>query len=147
LSFLFLLGCSNEPGRVSTVKVKGKLFVDDKPFGGCKLGLTADLVAAGGAEKAVNASADVAEDGSFVLHTYTDDDGAAPGSYSVSIMGGGASSKNPADMMKQLPVLKPTKVVIPKEGYPNGFDLKCESTGEMAAMGAMSKPQPKKDTN
>jgi hypothetical protein len=124
-----ILGCGE--GGPKLVPVKGKLYIDDKPFGPCTLLLNPD--GGGDSSKKTNPPTGiVGDDGSFVLKT-ADRDGAAAGSYSLSLAAAPASIKNPNPNLMGAaapPGIKPVKVVIPAEGYPNGFDLKCEGTGE-----------------
>ena len=129
------LGCSgveSEP-RLPTVKVNGKLYMDDKPLGDCSLTLNPNSADPGDKKtpRPRAATAKVAADGSFELTTYDPGDGAAPGKYTVLIGNSGKAE----DMMKPVPVVKPYTVDIqkPADGKPVVLELKLEGTGEVAA--------------
>jgi len=123
---------------MSTVKAKGTLKIDDKPFGGVLLVLTPVAAAdASGAKKPVDpkapvpptARANVKADGSFVLTTYDDGDGAVPGKYTVSI------TQDMSDMSKMssgVPVVKAATIEIASSATDN-LEVKLESTGETAS--------------
>jgi len=130
LSLIGLSACggSGEP-RLATVKIKGKLYVDDKLFGPCTLNLVPD--APGPSKRA--ASAVVGADGNFVLRTYDEGDGAVPGKYKVSLALPPARQEdiltNPSGGAPvPVPVTKPQDVEI-AAGKPE-IELKLEGTGE-----------------
>jgi hypothetical protein len=150
ISYLLIscLGCgSSGPPRLATVKVQGKLYIDDKPFGPCTLSLSPDSVAPAAPGKpptTAPALAQVAADGSFTLRTYEDGDGAVPGTYSVTIspsLGDATSAAPPTTTMNSsFPGVKPAKATIPKEGVGSGLDIKLEGTGAGAGMPGMGPP-------
>jgi hypothetical protein len=123
--------------RVPTVPVSGTLYVDDKPYGPVMLILTPTTKDA----NHPSVSAEVAEDGSFSLSTYSaadeDPDGAPPGDYTVAFS---FDVMNPA---KQRPGITATsnQVTVPESDDDVTLDIKLESTGkETNPMQAMQNP-------
>lgn len=103
---LFIVGCGS--GTPSTVPVSGTLvFEDGKAVAGASLRFVNAL---GGRES----SGYTGKDGSFTLSTFSQDDGAIPGDYTVVVTKiaapdtGGLDTKNmkPEDMMKMGEKLK-----------------------------------------
>ncbi|WP_417848458.1 hypothetical protein [Thalassoglobus sp.] len=84
-SLAFMVGCSGgadlEMDKLKTVPASGKLTIDGSPFGPA----TIDLIPLDSNERVRAGSALVAEDGSFTVGTYDDDDGIVPGSYTVRV--------------------------------------------------------------
>jgi hypothetical protein len=77
-----VIGCGQGEARLPTVKANGKLYVDDKPFGGCSLLLSPkrpEGTPAKDKPQPRSASATLAADGSFTLTTYKEGDGIIPG--------------------------------------------------------------------
>jgi hypothetical protein len=112
--------------------VKGVLSVDGKPYGPCVVFFTSTGDASTDAKLAAamrEVTGKVKADGTFVLTTYVEGDGAIVGSYAVKI---GGDTSDVANMSKVVPVCKPLAVDIqkPTDGKPLVLDLKLESTGE-----------------
>jgi len=136
VGFVALAGCgggSSEGPRLPTIPVKGKLTIDGKPAG--NLMLTFSPVAADQSEdKAVNktVSALVKQDGTFVLQTYKENDGAPVGSYKVTVTGNVPLSPDMTSMPTQPPICKPYTVDIqkPADGKPLEIEVKLEASGE-----------------
>lgn len=81
LMLIAAAGCSGsgEP-LVPTVPATGKLMVDGKPFGPATISLNSMT------EGVPSASGLVKEDGTFVLGTYTTDDGVAEGEFTAELL-------------------------------------------------------------
>jgi hypothetical protein len=133
---LALFGCGSSAGpRLPTIPVKGKLLIDGKPFGPCVLSLGATTVdpdpKLAAAAKTVTGS--VKADGTFVLTTYVEGDGAPVGTYNVVI----SSDISKPEQLNPVPVCKPLTVDIAKstDGKPLEIELKLESTGESSMSG------------
>jgi hypothetical protein len=130
LAAICILGCgggSSEP-RLPTVKVKGTLYVDDKPFGPCLLTLVPNPLENPDKSKPRphQATAKVGDSGSFVLTTYEPDDGIPLGKYDVVL------ATDMANMtMKPVPRIKPIAIEITKAD--DKLDLKLEGTGEVSS--------------
>lgn len=99
------VGCKEEPPRRPTVQVSGELYCDGEPAAGAML----YFIPVTGPDPLVpvNPTANVREDGSFTIRTYTGSDGAPEGEYRVAIVWeeltdnpdeqlGGGKSKIPA---------------------------------------------------
>jgi hypothetical protein len=139
-----VVGCSGGDGepRLPTVKVKGKLYVDDKPYGGCRLNFApTDTQADKSKPQPRQATAKVADDGTFELTTYEPGDGVPAGKYNVVLaahiadttatkLPPAGTAPNPLD--NSVPIIKPFSIEIqkPDDGKPLQLDLKLEGTGE-----------------
>lgn len=79
LAFCLFTGCGGKSTKVKVYPVSGEVFYKDKPAEGAVIHFHP-------VEKgAPPAFAVVQEDGSFVLSTYTESDGAAAGDYHVTV--------------------------------------------------------------
>ena len=114
-----LCGCggSDTAGRLPLVKVKGKLYVDNKPFGPALLQLMVEP--ASPTVPVINGY--VKEDGTFELQTYEPGNGAPEGNYTIVLA---------MDPMRvgNFPVTKPQTAAVKKGSGP--LEVKLESTGE-----------------
>jgi len=138
IGFVVLSGCGASSGpRLPTVPVKGKLLIDGKSYGNCTVILSATTVDPDPKLAAANKSVTgvVKEDGTFVLTTYKEGDGAPAGTYEVTVA---SDMSDPKSVMTPVPVCKPTTVVIAKssDGKPVEIEVKLESTGEGTSIGA-----------
>jgi|GEM_PF-2484166 len=109
---LALTGCGGDEASggkrtVTTVPASGVLTLDDKPFGPIHIDLL-PLKKAG--DNVRTAKANVNSDGTFVLGTYEESDGAAPGNYRVVL---GNMGEN---MMDPPPAVADTQVLVPEGG-------------------------------
>lgn len=124
---LACVGCgpSDDRVKIPTVPVSGKLSVDGKPFGPAKILLTPVP-----AEGRPMVSADVAEDGSYALSTYSradeDPDGAPPGEYTV------AFTFDVMNVARKMPAIKSgsDRVTVPEGEDEVALDINLESTGK-----------------
>lgn len=110
-------GGSNAPAKLALVKVTGKLFVDDKPFGPALLQLMVEP--ANPQVPVINGY--VKQDGTFELQTYEPGDGAPEGNYTVVLAMDPMAPGN-------FPVTKPQTAAIKKGS--GSLEIKLESTGE-----------------
>ena len=138
LTICVLVGCgggSSGP-RLPTIPAKGKLTIDGKPFGPCSLLLAATSAdpdpKMAGAQHSVTAL--VKPDGTFVLTTYREGDGAPVGTYEVKVT---SDLTDPKSAMNPVPACKPLTVEIAKsaDGKPVEIELNLESSGGAATMG------------
>lgn len=143
-----MIGCGGdeavEANRVAVVPVTGKVFLDDAPHGPAALSLTpsgSNTTPSGVARPQVGGT--VKADGTFVLTTYEQNDGAAPGEYEVSL----ASVSEPGSMEASLaamngegpPPTQPLKITIP-EGGTDSLEIKLVSAQKKAAGGGTPAP-------
>ncbi|HLJ11290.1 MAG TPA: hypothetical protein VKU82_08875 [Planctomycetaceae bacterium] len=140
-----LVGCNNgeQIPRLKTIPVKGTLYLDGKPYGNCTLTLTPDSPDPDPKKPTKHgAGATVNADGTFVLKTYEDGDGAVPGKYEAAL--GAEMGKM---QMGSVPVVEPNVVEIAQSDNGKPVDLKIDlkSTGETAdPTGVRSKEMSKK---
>jgi hypothetical protein len=100
-----VVGCKQEPARRPTVQVTGELYCDGEPAAGAMI----FFIPTAGPDPLVpvNPTAQVREDGTFTIRTYTSSDGAPEGEYRLAIVWeeltdnpdeqlGGGKSKIPA---------------------------------------------------
>jgi len=119
------IGCGGGAGegRVPTIPVKGKLFVDGKPLGPVLMNLSCNPPN----EKIPVINAYVKADGTFVLKTYEDGDGAPEGKYDVRLTMDPMSPGN-------VPQIKPATVEIKKPASGTlDLEVKLEGTGQMVS--------------
>ncbi len=118
------VGCSGGgEAKVATVPVKGKLYVDDKPFGPALIQLTPEPAD----PKIPVVNGYVKQDGSFQLKTYKEGDGAPIGKFKVIL------TMDPLNV-GSLPAVQPTVVEVAKPSGSNEvqLDIKLASTGEQS---------------
>lgn len=117
--FFCFLGCSgSEKTIVATIPVEGTLKIDGKPFGPATISLNSKL------EDIPSATGTVKEDGTFVLRTYQDGDGAAEGEFVAEVL---------ADAMAgtTVPTVEPIPVTIKQGGSsPLKLDLDFKTIGK-----------------
>lgn len=109
---LTLSGCgggdaSGDKRTVKTVPASGVLTLDDKPFGPIHIDL---LPIQKQGDNVRTAKANVNADGTFVLGTYEEEDGAAPGNYRVVLGNMGENFMDPP------PAVQDTQVMVPEGG-------------------------------
>lgn len=116
-------GASGEKRTVETVPASGILTLDDKPFGPIHIDL---LPLEKKGDHVRTAKANVKDDGSFVLGTYEEADGAAPGSYRVVLGNMGENMMDPPPAVEETQVLIPTtggdsiKIILKSAGNSSG---------------------------
>lgn len=118
---------------VQTVPASGTLTLDDQPFGPIHI----DLLPLTSGENVRTARANVNEDGTFVLGTYEEEDGAAPGSYRVVLGNMGENLMDPP------PAVQETQVMIP-EGGGDAIKIILKSAKGDAAADSLLNPNIKK---
>lgn len=118
---------------VQTVPASGSLTLDDKPFGPIHI----DLLPLSSGDNVRTARANVNEDGTFVLGTYEEADGAAPGSYRVVLGNMGENLMDPP------PAVQETQVMIP-EGGGDSIKIILKSAKADAATDSLLNPTIKK---
>ncbi|WP_417378976.1 hypothetical protein [Gimesia sp.] len=135
-----LCGCSGgdasgDKRTVTTVPASGVLTLDDKPFGPIHIDL---LPLQKQGDNVRMARSNVNADGTFVLGTYEEDDGAAPGNYKVVL---GNMGEN---MMEAPPAVADTQVLVPEGG---GSDIKIilKSAKADTGTGSLLAPDLKKE--
>ncbi|QDT96625.1 hypothetical protein [Gimesia aquarii] len=119
---------------VKTVPASGTLTLDDKPFGPIHIDL---LPIEKKGDNVRTAKADVNADGTFVLGTYEEADGAAPGNYRVVL---GNMGEN---LMEPPPAVQDTQVLVP-EGGGDSIKIILKSAGKDAGAGSLLNPTIKK---
>lgn len=127
-----LIGCGAK-AKLETVRVKGKLLVDGKPYGSCLINFASNAKTedAKEAEAKKSALGKVNADGTFELTTYSKGDGAVPGSYTVTLL---PDMEDMKSVGQPTVVIKPLTVEVAKsaDGKPVELEVKAESTGETA---------------
>lgn len=132
LCLVSVVGCfGSGKKQVPTVRVEGKLFVDDKPYGPATISLNTknkEIPGASGVSKA---------DGSFELTTYKPRDGAAEGEFNVELlMDPMAGTTVPSVAPEVVTIKKPASGALKLE-------VKLKSTGkDPAKLDDGSKPPP-----
>lgn len=119
------VGCGGGKGeaRIPTIPVKGKLLVDGKPAGPVLMNLSSNPPN----EKIPVINAYVKADGTFVLKTYEDGDGAPEGKYDVRLTMDPMSPGN-------VPGVKPATIEIKKPASGTlDLEVKLEGTGQMVS--------------
>jgi len=120
------LGCGSADTRfhAPTIPVKGKLLVDGKPFGPCVIFFAVINPDPDPKKFVPTVTGQVKEDGSFVLTTYNQGDGAPVGTYRVSL---GADTLN---LLTKVPNCKPLDVEIKDSKESNQtLEVKLDATG------------------
>ena len=139
---VMVVGCggSGEAPRLPTVPVKGIVYVDDKPFGPCTVQfspLDAESADAAKAAAVRMAKGDAKSDGTFILSTYKENDGAPVGSYKVSLAAAPQTFK-PGDTSmptsEPVPICEPLTVEVVKtsDGKPQQLEIKLKGTGQFS---------------
>ena len=135
---LSLVGCTGGMKKVARVPVKGKLYVDGEVKGDVALQFTP---VKGGTDNP-NAFATVKSDGTFVVGTYEDTDGAKPGEYIVTASATSEESEGSTDPAKMMSMMggggistKPANVKIPSSGSEN-LEIKLESENKKQKQGS-----------
>lgn len=118
---------SGSKRTVKTVPASGVLTLDDKPFGPIHI----DLLPLTKGAHLRTARTNVNADGTFVLGTYEEADGAAPGNYKVLL---GNMGEN---MMDAPPAVQDTQVSVP-EGGSDSIKIILKSAGNTSGPGAGS---------
>ncbi len=108
LALTAMPGCGPRDTRyhAPTIRVKGKLLVDGKPYGPCVIYFCATKQDADTTKWIPTVTGHVKDDGSFELTTYAEGDGAPVGTYAVSL------GSEAANLLAKLPECKPLDVEI-----------------------------------
>lgn len=111
-------GCGDNEVRVETVPVAGTLTIDGKPFGPAQV----DLRSEDGSIPSATGKASA--DGKFALSTYEPGDGAAIGTYQVTVLADPMS-----EPFRDVPPLKPATASVSSAAADQPFplELKLES--------------------
>jgi hypothetical protein len=121
-------GCGKGDGRyrAPTIPVNGQLLVDGKPFGPCVIFFAATEQDPDEKKWIPTVTGNVKDDGSFVLTTYAQGDGAPAGKYSVSL------GPDAANLLAKVPNCQPVEVEIEEPDDPEGqevIEVKLDSSG------------------